>query len=334
MKVFPQVPSEELDSWGEARGFISWASEHRNIQSDIDKGLFSDFDKDRKKMFYFENDGWLKSYAADRLLSEMMNSEGIVYVEGNLHHFHKDYHIFIENPTPAKFDQAKRSLTSNIESGIRVFPRNVTEYWSEDILGEAKESKYFTCPFNTIGSYVWGHRKQENISGSQQRVVMDMHKSAYFFGGTDDRVFSYIALDIENRKLSGFTWISTYPDFEYGTLESGALSGEVSSSNVEQSLRVNRTIQVQIAENPSGSRVQTIRNDLFVTMDPVGWSFKETRFGDSDEYMLIDNVVSTATLGTGEEIVSIGGTYGFARGKVSVNWTSRSTTMDIQIGCQ
>ena len=163
---------------------------------------------------------------------------------------------------------------------------------------------------------------------------MDMHQNTYFFGGTDNRVFSYIALDIENRKRSGFTWISTYPNFKYGTLESGAMSGEVSSSNVEQSLRVNRTIKA-LVQGPSSIVTQTIRQDIYVTMDPVGWSFKEIRTGDSDEYMLIDNVISNAFLGPNDAIIAVtGDPYGYARGKISVNWTNRSTTMDIQLGCQ
>ena len=220
-------------------------------------------------------------------------------------------------------------------------PEEEIYYFSKPIKKEivdyndhAKESKFFRCPLFDRGVWIWGHRKEETIDGVRQRLRVELSQSIYHFGGSDNRVFSYVSMMIENRKRSGWSWIRTYPDYEYGTLAwlngGPATSGETSSSSVVQSLRVDRDIRVTLSNGGN----QILRLESNVVPDPTGWSFDISRFGDADEYYLIDNVISTVSMAPGVSIVASGGEYGFSRGKISVNWLNRSSTMDIQLGCQ
>ncbi|MEL6832266.1 MAG: hypothetical protein AAFP77_04725 [Bacteroidota bacterium] len=338
MKAISGLSRDEKEAWAQQLNFQSLSARLRSIQDQIDAQPDipgkTHLTAGEKELFSFEDDGTLVSHGPDLLLSELITPEGLVYIEGALNSFGDDYHAIVkEEPTIAKMNTLLAQAASSPEQEMYFFSRPIRKE-IVDYNDLAKESKFFPCPLFDRGVNIWGHRKEENIGGQRQRLRVELSQAIYHFGGTDNRVFSYVSMMIENRKRSGWSWIRTFPDYEYGTLAwlngGPATSGETSSSSVVQSLRVDRDIRVTLSNGGN----QILRTDVNVVPDPTGWSFDISRFGDADEYYLIDNVISRAILSPGVSIVSSGGEYGFSRGKISVNWLNRSSTMDIQLGCQ
>ncbi|MEL7251501.1 MAG: hypothetical protein AAFO03_23950 [Bacteroidota bacterium] len=338
MKAISGLSRDEKNAWAQQLSFQSLSSRLRSIQDQVDAQPDvpgkTHLAAGEKELFSFEDDGTLVSHGPDLLLSELITPEGLVYIEGALNSFGEDYHAVVkQEPSVAKMNNLLAQGASSPEEEIYYFSKPIKKE-IVDYNDHAKESKFFRCPLFDRGVWIWGHRKEETIDGVRQRLRVELSQSIYHFGGSDNRVFSYVSMMIENRKRSGWSWIRTYPDYEYGTLAwlngGPATSGETSSSSVVQSLRVDRDIRVTLSNGGN----QILRLESNVVPDPTGWSFDISRFGDADEYYLIDNVISTVSMAPGVSIVASGGEYGFSRGKISVNWLNRSSTMDIQLGCQ
>ncbi len=341
LKAVSGLSRDEKDSWQESNQFTSLGSRYRYIQDQINLNPNTEgsnfISQDEQHLFYFDDANTLMTHAPDLLIAELLSPEGFVFIEGNLNAFNFAFHAIVKNePSFEKMHQLIASESSSPLEGLYYFPKQPQREIVISNSGEisTREAKFFSCPFYNQGVWVWGHRKEEQINGQRQRLRVELSQAIYHFGGSDNRVFSYVGLTIENRKWSWPNWIGTFPDYEYGTLAwingQPATSGETSAGSVVQSLRVDRRIQANLS---NGSQ-RTLRFETNVVPDPTGWSFDNQRFGDSDEYYLIDNVISTTILPPNVSIVQSGGQYGFSRGKISVNWLNRSTTMDIQLGCQ
>ena len=319
---------EDVANWNQMNNFDSWYDLKEQIQTKLDLEQLTAIPEEYSSLLYLTNDGTLKSYASSGIFAKVMNSQGVVFVDGYLHHFHKDYHISIGDPSVEKFIEVKQSLVSDEKNLVRVFPTSSSN----------KDASFFFCPLNTNGTDVWEHEREERIDGERQRLNVSLDKYVYSFASsdpTDNRIFSVIALDVENRRKSGFIWKRTYPNYEFGTLRSGSTgTGIVSANPVEQSLRVNRRIGAVI-RNASGTFARLARQDFDVTMNPVGWSFRQIRSGSADVSFLMDDEITNVIIGSEEQFIRpFGDPYSFARGKLSVRWLDRSSTMHVQVGCR
>lgn len=336
--MFSRHTSEQIDAWANERDFLSLGQIKRKIQDDIDNNVYSSpgevLSSNQRAMFYFDDDNWLRSYASDYLMSEFMNSNGIVMIENYLHHFHRDYHLIILDGTLAELNDLKETMVDDPENGVYVF-ENEAETWHTSVgEGESRESKYFNCPNSQSGGfYRFGHRKEVDVNGDKQRMVTDLQQGARLLPGSPTEILSYIGWQVENRKRSGlWSWIRTYPDYEFGTLSSQGSSGEVDAVNNLRDLRVDRSILVNTS---FGNQPHQIYQSN-VPMSEVGTSFREVRFGNADEFKNLEIVrmfVTGLDFGRGERATSLESWGGWRDGRISVNWLTRSTSMDIQLGC-
>ena len=227
----------------------------------------------------------------------------------------------IDEGNPEAVRQVLAKPVHDPEAGIYV-----QELTSEVTWAGEKESKYFSCP-RSADVNNFGHRKQENIGGQQQRMIVEW----VFFAtpvSVSPTLLEYhfdTQLDIENRKLIGIQWIGTQPPFEMGTLLNGSGTGLVSSTNPERAMRVYR----RISQYDLSNNLIDIFNDAGPPTAGPGFRVNLTQ-GVSDAILIIDNAEFPLPF-TNRPIVS---NYILEEGRVSVNWTDRSTTMDIQLGCQ
>lgn len=342
-QLFSSATGEELDEWGERIGFFSWGAEMRALQNTVEQDAIRDprvlLDAALSKRYYFDEDNWLYTHASDQIMSEFMDTNGIVVVENHLHHFHRDHHIILEEISTEKLQEIKISQQHRPEEGVYFFPKIGIEAWYDDLgEGVGRASKYVNCPYLHNGAHTWGHRKEEQIGGRRHRLVVELKQNVEYFPGTNDNlILAYIGLDIENRKRSGWKWIGTFPDFEFGTLRAGSLTGAVDANIRESDLRVDRWISATVWRQDIGTEEQGVRFNNSVPMSVVNLGFREARIGVKDVWFLMDNVSSFTNFGLPNDgfIQSVWSNYGLRQGKISVNWLGRGReTMDIQLGCQ
>lgn len=309
----------ELDAWAAALGFESWGREYREIQDRLaantevhPRNLLTAEEQPR---YLIEDDGYVRTAATTKLYGELLSKDGILYVNGDINYFSRTYHIMIDEGTPEAVRQVLAKPVPDPEAGIYVEELSNGLRWTEE-----KESKYFSCPNASFNNY--GHRKEENISGNKQRLIVEWYQfynTVSVVPGTVDYFF-FMGLDILNQRKSGFQWIGTQPDFEAGTLENNVSSGEVSSTDVERALSVRRRISF-------GGVVA----DEYFGPPTAGAGIFEDFSGVSSAILIVD-AGNTRIVPNQQFFPNV--LYALENGKVSVNWLERSTTMDIQLGCQ
>jgi hypothetical protein len=335
LRAITNATSAEVDEWADRIGFASWAREHREIQARINRGEITSAEdaltKEQSDRFYLEADGALRTLAESRLMSELMNLAGVVYINNSLNHFGKSHHIMLgEEYSLADFRAIRSRPVNDVESKIYVKENDVRNTTDVSDGSLEKEQKYFSCPFFNNATYVWGHRKEETIDGKRQRVIVEINKSIYWTSFNEPLMTFVTAIDVTNEIKQIWGWRDTQPDYDVGTLSSSASSGEVSATSPDQVLRVSR-----FGSWRKWSGGTQLAHDATNVPMTIGSGFADN-LTNAGTYKVIDQVIVGAGSLTASDIQGIDGSsfYSWNSGRISVNWSaSRSATMDIQLGC-
>ena len=215
---------EQIDAWTASIGFDSWGKEHRAL---LDRfSTIAEFDRRtfltpaQGTRFYLEKDNTLQSYAHSFLLSEITSLEGTVYVDGHLNYFAGAHHIMLSPHAGVSIQEVLADPTKDFGELVYVALGESVSIKEND----EKEFKGFNCPYSNVASntYVFGHRKEVSFEGRRNRCRFELGRRAYYVEISDpnepDRWIFNTNITIVNEKRSGFTWIGTFPDFDYGVL--------------------------------------------------------------------------------------------------------------------
>ncbi len=334
---------EQIDAWAASIGFNSWAKIERDIQARVDAnpGINPDIllTEEENRHFYFDEEGWLHNGAFSSLMSELVDLNGILYIENDLNYFWGDRHVMIDEGTPDQLNQITGNKFVDMANGI---------YLSFMETQETDDGGFFEmCGNNALGFGTQGltnfHRYQrgETLGDTNFRMVFELKAYSLVLSLREGRevVEFCITSEVQNRKKSERTWVSASVETEMGTLKTvggqASSSGEVSegTNDIWKSMRIKRTAYIfNFARSGLGPFLR-IDSPGFPSTANSGGGLTRKVFSESRAMQLIDDKHVVLSMSGETEGWNWEYLYTLERGQLSANWLDISETMDIQIGC-
>jgi hypothetical protein len=332
-------------AWQSALGFGSQYARYSELMEEAEASdtpfSHSELTPSDEKALSVDKEYGLKLNFPDFVMAKLLDMDGRIIIENDLHQYTADHHIVVDGVDFDKLKLAMANKTSDLSRGFLVQPVTIVDGGSQDDLNDLEKVQIagLPCPFgvNAEGFFLLSRTDEQHVNGRryQLRTTFVMANDVLILNNSSGQVVvdHTMKIDYDNRRRKGFNWNSAFPDVAGNYLQDREPDN---TSSTEDDLSVSHFLQVRTNSELSFpiSRGGQVSAHPGLT-DGMGITIPGSQ-GNQGTIVYDELAMGTTVSGQIQEIIS---TYEIFDGTAAIRWPNwgddfTNDPVSVEFACQ